>query len=111
MGYLFLLCNVLYVIAFSQTLRRGQKSGPGVLVVGATNYVVAALAAIAIAAWTCWHSGTTGHTPAANVVGLAVVLGALYFTNLLVLLRCYEWAGVGVAIAVSTSGAVPTVLF
>jgi len=103
----YCMLYVLCVLIFTQLLRYSQRSGAGVIAVGAVNYAAAAiLSCVVLAAlWSDvfslgeWHAAALG---AAN--------GCLYFIHLLVLLAAYRLAGIGVSSAFVALGILIPVL-
>ncbi|MCE9591869.1 MAG: DMT family transporter [Planctomycetes bacterium] len=110
MAYLYLSLSVLFSVMFGQCLRLGQRFGTGVLTVGAANYVVAAAISFAWFFFSTpdiheevWQGG--------RVLAFASVInGTCYFLNMLLLLAAFRYAGVGVTVAVSSSGVLVTML-
>jgi len=98
----YLLLYVLFMLAFSQTLRYAQLRGEGVLAVSAVNYVVAAVLSVAIFV----VSGPTAPSERAIAAGLGATTGVLFFLNLLIMLACYRRAGVGITVALMGMGVV-----
>ena len=102
----YLLLYVLFMLAFSQTLRYAQRRGEGVLAVSAVNYVVAAVLSVAIFA----ASGPTAPSERGIAAGLGAAAGVLFFLNLLIMLACYRRAGVGITVALMGMGVVLPVI-
>lgn len=106
-GYFYMSVAILLGAAFSQTMRIGQRVGPGVVAAGAINYFLAAVASLAL---TLFLLDSSGPPVPPSLIVLALINGLLYATHFFVILICYRLAGVGITLAVTNSGVVLAVL-
>lgn len=98
----YLALQIGCVVLFTQLLRFGQQRGAAVWVVVWVNYACATAASAAVWLYVYDRGGSLSGTAAA----LGVVCGTLYFLNVLAILASYRLAGVGITMAVMSSGAV-----
>jgi len=98
----YLVLYVLFMLAFSQTLRYAQRRGEGVLTVSAVNYVAAAVLSAAI----FLVSGPTAPSERVVAAALGAAAGVLFFVTLLIMLACYRRVGVGITVALMGMGVV-----
>ena len=99
----FLVLNILCWLVFTQTLRYSQHRGARDYVVGAVNYVLAAVISLLALAALGWLRGLPPLYPAG---ALGAACGASYFGQFLLILLAYRLAGVGITTAVASMGLV-----
>jgi len=97
----FLVLNIVCLLVFSQTLRYAQHREAKDYVVGAVNYVLAAVVSLGALAALAWVRGMPPLYPAG---ALGAVCGASYFGQFLLILLAYRLAGVGITTAVASMG-------
>ena len=103
----FLVLNILCWLVFTQTLRYSQHREARDYVVGAVNYVLAAVVSLGALAALAWLRGMPPLYPAG---ALGAACGASYFGQFLLILLAYRLAGVGITTAVSSMGLVVPIL-
>ena len=97
----FLVLNILCWLVFSQTLRYSQHREAKDYVVGAVNYILAAVISLGALAALAWVRGVPPLYPAG---ALGAACGASYFGQFLLILLAYRLAGVGITTAVASMG-------
>ena len=104
---IYLAFCVPVLVLFHQLLRFSQVRGQSVVAMAAVNYVVAAIVSLALL---LTITGPVGLYRDATLAVLGVTNGVLYFAHLLVVLRAYHAAGVGVTTALMASGVIVAIL-
>lgn len=103
----FLVLNILCWLVFTQTLRYSQHRQARDYVVGAVNYVLAAVVSLgALGALACLR----GAPPLYPAGALGAACGASYFGQFLLILLAYRLAGVGITTAVASMGLLVPIL-
>ena len=105
---IYLIIHVFALVAFGQGLRLGQKRTGNIIGVSAVNYVVASLIAVPFLGFMLSTRGTDASTVRLGMIGISN--GCMYFLCLLVMLKSYEIAGVGITSAIIACGCVVPVI-
>ena len=103
----FVVLNILCWLVFSQTLRYAQHRQARDYVVGAVNYVLAALISLGALAALALVRAMPPLYPAG---ALGAACGASYFGQFLLILLAYRLAGVGITTAVASMGLLVPIL-
>lgn len=99
-----LVLQIILSAAFIQLFRYSQHLGARSMAIGAVNYAAATMVSLTL--W-LWHSGTMSDW---RIILLGLVNGVLYWTHLVMILRCLQLAGVGLTTAVTNCSSVVAVI-
>lgn len=102
-----MVLNILCWVVFTQTIRYAQRRQVRDYVVGAVNYVLAAVVCLITLAVLTNLRGAPPLLPAAT---LGAACGASYFGQFLLILLAYRLAGVGITMALVSMGVLVPVL-
>ena len=109
---LYVILTIFAKLSVQQTLRFSQKRRCNQGVVVAANYVMGAVVYLSVV---CGRAalGASAEVLGAvtwRLVGFGVANGALYFLYILVILACYQRAGVGITVALMQSALIVPIL-